>query len=892
MLCTASKLIQLTLIIFPIIDPNSSQYSPSRLASLFESNLNAVDEDIARSKHAVQNITPTSLFETSNETHDLDELGNFTLETESGIKVLDTTLEINRKAIFSDFDRLKRWQHQTMNKSLDNMDDMFISESSDHSFQQQRVDDSKNNIDSDIENMLETLPNLSDSVLGFPNEIISPDEEINISTYSTSPRENTKLENFTINSQFDFPIADSDINIPFCNTDNGTLLSLSDGTSQNEDMAISNTASDNNILDIGSNLIECDTEALLDDLLVLPEVPSDDPRLIINNTNTETDDTDLLSLLPSSTSNEILAKNDSSSANNDAILYGDTNSDSINVNDIMDRDDTIDNDHVDELVSEFIPAKVGADNVIVDNTNVSNNILVDELANRDTDKVEKTENLVPELINSHDENDKALDDLLNSNGTDEVDDLVDIANNITTNTPVVDNSENVADDSNLISIIQLPDENLSNSQADSDDHNIEVSNCEETLNDDTEVVFTITSETNRNSVLPVDNTADGLELPIDAITSPNEFSVCSDCDVKNNQEKVIEESDTYTPVVDLNVDISSVQQKSENSIECLTPDNDGISTMDLNTENDNESDFSDIEKYMTTTMETVESSSEIDSQLCNVDVEIPSENNVSESLVLDIVPTDVTSVDGNDGVDLLPESTPEFSTSSEIPVCFSTDDVSVQDDELDELVSTLVIDDQSNETVSQPSENTIIEQSSNVLVEMPEIQPADSVIECALAATVAPDLQANESIDVAESDASVSNNDVVINESDEASANETTSSPVSQLQASSLNTDENIGGINHQMNSQAVRRTSLRNNTSVSNPDRHVRFSLTPQYEGAPPINGGNTLPTPAAGTSSQQPEGSTDESPAGIQVYLVCLWQLHSTLISLNFVYIIEALK
>jgi len=103
------------------------------LASLFETNVSEVDKDIQLSKNlqfAFQNE-----FMASSNGNDQDD---FTLETEDGLKMMDTTSTINKKAIFSDFDRLRKWQQQSIDKTEDEEDKtnlLFISKSPDCLFQ-------------------------------------------------------------------------------------------------------------------------------------------------------------------------------------------------------------------------------------------------------------------------------------------------------------------------------------------------------------------------------------------------------------------------------------------------------------------------------------------------------------------------------------------------------------------------------------------------------------------------------------------------------------------------------------------------------------------------------------------------------------------------------------
>ncbi|XP_065657083.1 zinc finger FYVE domain-containing protein 9 isoform X3 [Hydra vulgaris] len=81
-------------------------FSPTQLASLFESNINAVEHDLEK----IRNLKEEYSYNGHNkidESND-DDLSHYTLETENGLKVLETTYTINQKAIYHDFDRLKK----------------------------------------------------------------------------------------------------------------------------------------------------------------------------------------------------------------------------------------------------------------------------------------------------------------------------------------------------------------------------------------------------------------------------------------------------------------------------------------------------------------------------------------------------------------------------------------------------------------------------------------------------------------------------------------------------------------------------------------------------------------------------------------------------------------
>lgn len=84
-----------------------SAYSPNKLASLFETNIVAINDDFESRKLNLQEVDAN---DASGETN-TDNLSQFTLDTEDGLQVLDTPYAINQRSILDDFNRLRKWQN-------------------------------------------------------------------------------------------------------------------------------------------------------------------------------------------------------------------------------------------------------------------------------------------------------------------------------------------------------------------------------------------------------------------------------------------------------------------------------------------------------------------------------------------------------------------------------------------------------------------------------------------------------------------------------------------------------------------------------------------------------------------------------------------------------------
>ena len=98
------------------MDVHGTAYSPSKLTSLFETSVLPNEEEIYKNKlvQPEQSIK-TSCSNSNLKTDDKNRTEQFTLEADDGLKVLESMYEINKKNIFSDFDKLKNWQ-ETLDK--------------------------------------------------------------------------------------------------------------------------------------------------------------------------------------------------------------------------------------------------------------------------------------------------------------------------------------------------------------------------------------------------------------------------------------------------------------------------------------------------------------------------------------------------------------------------------------------------------------------------------------------------------------------------------------------------------------------------------------------------------------------------------------------------------
>ena len=89
-------------------------------------NASAIGEDIEKISSA--NISEEHQFESNH-------MDGFTLEAEKGLKMLNNTSALNKKAIFNDFDRLRKWQEANEKSEDETNKNLFLSKSPDSLFQ-------------------------------------------------------------------------------------------------------------------------------------------------------------------------------------------------------------------------------------------------------------------------------------------------------------------------------------------------------------------------------------------------------------------------------------------------------------------------------------------------------------------------------------------------------------------------------------------------------------------------------------------------------------------------------------------------------------------------------------------------------------------------------------
>lgn len=95
---------------------------------LTEINISNIEKDTERLKLAKQLTAELEVNDLPNENPDDDNLSKYTSETEKGVKVLDSTTNINRKAIFHDLGRIKSWR-ESLDKPRDGDDRALSPES-------------------------------------------------------------------------------------------------------------------------------------------------------------------------------------------------------------------------------------------------------------------------------------------------------------------------------------------------------------------------------------------------------------------------------------------------------------------------------------------------------------------------------------------------------------------------------------------------------------------------------------------------------------------------------------------------------------------------------------------------------------------------------------------
>ena len=228
---------------------DQDRYSPNHLASLFEMNVSAIDGDIEKSRN-LQILSHKSL----EDQFDQNNIEDFTLETENGLKVLDATSTLNKKAIFSDFDRLRRLQETSEKIDDENNKSLFLSKSPDSLFQSE---ESK-------EKTGAPCPHGINLLLDPFASIVDEDDKFEDSNLCGEDRlkqleERMNESGFVLQSSiFDIHLSDHKTSEPNCDIDNKTPAE----------------SNESNSLEV----IEDNVSSLLDDLLDLPNVPTEIPK--------------------------------------------------------------------------------------------------------------------------------------------------------------------------------------------------------------------------------------------------------------------------------------------------------------------------------------------------------------------------------------------------------------------------------------------------------------------------------------------------------------------------------------------------------------------------------------------------------------------------------------
>ena len=97
---------------FALQNEKMSKKSQAENELLVEININNIKKDEERlkvAKQVSQHFEDQTIIE-SDENTDIDDLAKYSHEEDDGVKVLDNTTVINRKAIFHDLYRLKHWR--------------------------------------------------------------------------------------------------------------------------------------------------------------------------------------------------------------------------------------------------------------------------------------------------------------------------------------------------------------------------------------------------------------------------------------------------------------------------------------------------------------------------------------------------------------------------------------------------------------------------------------------------------------------------------------------------------------------------------------------------------------------------------------------------------------
>eukprot|EP00111_Clytia_hemisphaerica_P008325 TCONS_00024302-protein len=829
-----------------------AQYSPTRLASLFEANVSAIDEDIQRSKNIVK-------FDFDRQDDhlaacDTNDVNNFTLETENGLKMLDTTSTINKKSIFSDLDRIRKWQEQA---GVDNPDeeqndkkDLFLSKSPDHLFQSsENKEKSGANMDDDVDISL---------LLDPFSSVVDDHDKYENPNFDSASRLKELEERMSETDHCTLPTDILDLSSPINQTEPNKLISIESGNEfENKDTV-------NKEDDFGD----------LCDLLELPDVPTVLPTSKTNmvdkkttdaqnNTDKEIDvkpsiDTDETDIQTDCTNTDLIGGIDSSHNGNSIIGIDNKNfvidqkGDGLveTVEDLINSSDTSDADQVLEIASNI---------TIKDNEQTTE---TDELIKIDLDEnmVDESE-APPPYIDDDDLEDESVSGVEQDPSSEDV----------------VPNPVNVTD-------ISTPNNTEILKEVDPKQNVSEIINDNENQSDP-EI---LTNVEGGNVVLNMDNTPIKDDSCVENVTSDDKTF-----DKSNNDVSPTDSSGDLPSSASVN--IVSVSNALD-SMKCLTPDEDDIE------------ESQDMESYMETTVGEQNPSKAVSnlstSPIPDVNFEIQEDTGISNNVNIGNVETvdharqagnlqsavvetprlenmvslelenvnDVDTVnndntrkdviDKNTNMGNIDELDIEDSAVQEPlqtvdtpqePVGF-TEQAGDISDELDSLLDNLeedlgmateVNDEDSNTNTTHPEETSV-----SVVVE--SAPPQELVSNAALAATCnEPDHESSINTEATPDDVGETNNDEI--QVTEATGNNMTSNeetpyesiePVSTMQDGQTEelSPESLEETTPESDDQPQEgetstelRTSLRRNGGTSGSGRRVRFSLNPEYEGENP---------------------------------------------------------
>lgn len=739
--------------------------------------------------------------------------------------MLDTTLEINRKAIFSDFDRLRHWQ-QSVDKSNEKIDggDMFINEPSDFTFKTTEENKKESSMDNNIDFLLESLPSVSDNT----------DQPFDSNTASMNEAMDklTQIENRLNDTGYNFSEELDNLQSPLSVENADDNLCASGNVFDPQDLFLDSACPENvNYFD----------DSLLDDLLDLPNVPIDNPTTTTNNTQAMNQH-DIPSLLDLPNTDLTDNKSDANDNEHEQIQH------------------VTNDEHTANITASLETSDLKAE-------------------------IQECQNNTP-VISDQEDSAETVDDLIHSGDTNEADAVLAIAANIFI-TPPTPCSDNVMEEPVYTTIQEIDETNkctVSSNESDScssDMRKEEPSDSD--VNIETHKNSSVAEIVNNDSNSPKKcNTTTGVEQ-IDSIknyeTSSLHDGVVVGEGIFNEENDHTDDIKTKRTTADLvvtekegsviNANVCSVQQNEP--IQCLTPDN----------EDDDSSDPNDVETYMAadTLSEPEQQMGNAKPDICcsplpdvNFEFQTPQCSEQVEDLNDNATSSEGSSFNGRNLADFDPET-------DEIPICFVAD-TSVAEDELDELLGSLEVEHSSNceQTIenlnTEPSESTTIEETvANVVAAIHnEIENSENTAVVALAATAAPEQNIeNDGNDIIENMEGANPDIIKItsedgsndtfstaacsgNETDASQSAEENNAETSPTSSDALSSSENEG---------EERRPSLRRLGSTSGPGRRVRFSLSPEYEGE---NSENADPN---ASTVQQIDDPPEVTPMGINFIL-----------------------